>query len=65
MKYFVRAALLAASAVPALASAQSEDARNFGAREFVQQISLSPDGTQVAMIQPMPGHGAGLVAAAG
>ena len=47
MKYFVRAALFAASAMPALASAQSQDARNFGAREFVQQISLSPDGTQV------------------
>ena len=63
MKYFVRAALFAASAMPALASAQSQDARNFGAREFVQQISLSPDGTQVAMIEPMPGRGAALVVA--
>lgn len=63
MKNFVRAALLAASAVPALASAQSQDARNFGAREFVQQISLSPDGTQVAMIEPLAGRGDALVVA--
>ena len=32
----------------------------FGAREAVQQISLSPDGTHVAMIVPVRGHGAAL-----
>jgi len=63
MKNIVRGALLAASAVPALAFAQSEDARNFGAREFIQQISLSPDGSQVAMIQPISGRGDALVVA--
>jgi dienelactone hydrolase len=33
----------------------------FGAREYVQQVSLSPDGQQVAMIVPSPGRGAKLV----
>ena len=32
----------------------------FGAREAVQQMSLSPDGTHVAMIVPVRGHGAAL-----
>ncbi|HWU96197.1 MAG TPA: prolyl oligopeptidase family serine peptidase, partial [Sphingomonas sp.] len=63
MQNIVRAALLAASAMPAIALAQSEDARNFGAREFVQQISLSPDGTQVAMLEPVEGRGDALVVA--
>lgn len=63
MRDFVRGALLAASAMPALAFAQSEDARKFGARETIQQISLSPDGTQVAMLQPVAGRGDVLVVA--
>lgn len=29
----------------------------FGTREYIQQISLSPDGTKVAMIQPTNGRG--------
>ncbi|MBB4837163.1 dipeptidyl aminopeptidase/acylaminoacyl peptidase [Sphingomonas kyeonggiensis] len=63
MKNLVRAAMLAASAMPAIAYAQSEDARKFGAREFIQQISLSPDGTQVAMLQPVSGRGDALMVA--
>jgi dipeptidyl aminopeptidase/acylaminoacyl peptidase len=63
MKHIVRGALLAAAALPALAHAQSEDAKKFGAREYIQQISLSPDGTHVAMIEPLSGRGAMLVVA--
>lgn len=63
LKTIIRAALLVASAMPALASAQSQDARNFGAREFIQQISLSPDGGQVAMLEPRAGRGQVLVVA--
>lgn len=63
MKNIVRAALLAAAALPVSAFAQSADALKFGAREFIQQISLSPDGTHVAMIQPMGARGAALVVA--
>jgi dipeptidyl aminopeptidase/acylaminoacyl peptidase len=63
MKTVVRGALLVASAMPALAFAQSEDAKKFGAREFIEQISLSPDGTQVAMVEPTAGRGDALVIA--
>ncbi len=56
-------ALFATSAIPALAIAQSQDARNFGAREAVQQISLSPDGAKIATIEPLAGRGAALVVA--
>ncbi|MEP9358213.1 S9 family peptidase [Sphingomonas sp. KR3-1] len=63
MKTIVRGALLAAVAMPALAYAQSDDAKRFGAREYVQQISLSPDGKRVAMVEPINGRGAALVIA--
>ncbi len=63
MQKIIRAALLAASAVPAIAFAQSEDARKFGAREAVQRISLSPDGTKVAILEPTSGHGDALMIA--
>jgi Tol biopolymer transport system component len=33
----------------------------FGAREFVQQISLSPDGNKIAIITPVKGRGAALI----
>lgn len=52
-----RAAALAACVIPAAALAQSGDAVKFGARELVQQISLSPDGTHVAFLQPLGGRG--------
>lgn len=35
-------------------------AQAFGAREYVQQISLSPDGTKIAYIAPSKGRGATL-----
>ncbi len=35
----------------------AQAAARFGAREFVEQISLSPDGTKIAVIQPTAGHG--------
>ena len=38
-----------------------ELAKAFGAREAVQQISLSPDGSRIAMIVPAKGRGAALV----
>ena len=63
MKYFTRAALLAATVLPVAAFAQSKDATRFGAREYIQQISLSPDGTHIAMIEPVAGRGAALVIA--
>lgn len=39
----------------------SDLAAAFGAREYIEQISLSPDGTKVAMIQPLKGRGSALV----
>ncbi|WP_084251057.1 alpha/beta hydrolase family protein [Sphingomonas pruni] len=36
-------------------------AEAFGAREAVRQISLSPDGTKAAIIQPTKGHGSALM----
>lgn len=43
------------------AAAQSVEAAKFGARETVQQISLSPDGTHIAVVQPTGGRGAELM----
>ena len=37
-----------------------DPARAFGARESIRQISLSPDGTKIAIIAPTPGRGAAL-----
>ncbi len=62
----VRAALLAAVVMPVTAmpaAAQSKDAARFGSRELVQQISLSPDGSHVAMIEPVQGRGSAVVVA--
>ncbi|WP_296613935.1 S9 family peptidase [Sphingomonas sp.] len=36
-------------------------AETFGTREAVRQISLSPDGTKAAIIQPTKGHGSALM----
>lgn len=63
MKKLVRAMLLATALLPAAAMAQSKDAAKFGNREYIQQISLSPDGTHVAMIEPVVGRGSALVVA--
>jgi len=57
---FVRlgAALLAASCLSAPASAQADLAAKFGARETIQQISVSPDGERIVFIQPSGDRGA-------
>lgn len=56
--------MLAASAAlasfPVLADTPAETAAAFGARQAVQDISLSPDGTQIAFIVPTAGQGAEL-----
>lgn len=41
---------------PLSASEAEEDAKRFGARASVLDISLSPDGTKLAWIAPGPGH---------
>jgi dipeptidyl aminopeptidase/acylaminoacyl peptidase len=43
------------------AMAADETAAAFGMREYVQQISLSPDGKQAAMVTPAAGRGGQLV----
>ncbi len=55
-------ALLAAPA-SAAADTAAEAAAKFGARETIQQISLSPDGKRVAFIQPAGPRGARLFVA--
>lgn len=50
VKVWTAAAVLALCAVPA--AAQSVDAKRFGVREQVEQISLSPDGTKVVYLGP-------------
>ena len=53
--------LQAAAAEDAPAKSGADLATVFGAREYIQQISLSPDGTKVAMIQPVGDRGAALM----
>jgi len=45
------------------AAAQTSQAAQFGAREAVRQISLSPDGNHLAVVQPDEGRGAVLMIA--
>jgi dipeptidyl aminopeptidase/acylaminoacyl peptidase len=52
---------LQAGAQDAPAKAGGDLAAAFGARESIQQISLSPDGTKFAMIEPAKGSGAVLM----
>lgn len=58
---FVTAFAFFCLAIGGPAVAAESTAAAFGAREYVQQVSLSPDGHQVAMIVPSPGRGAKLV----
>ena len=59
MKHWVYLACLSA-AVPA--AAQNFDAaRAFGAREAVEQASLSPDGTKLAYLAPIAGQGSAVL----
>lgn len=46
----------AAFTSPVMASEAEEDAKRFGARSSVLDISLSPSGTKLAWIAPGPGH---------
>jgi acetyl esterase/lipase len=55
--------VLAAVARPSVAEDVQDVAKAFGARESVQNMSLSPDGTKVAYIASMPGRGAGVLIA--
>jgi dipeptidyl aminopeptidase/acylaminoacyl peptidase len=55
------AAFLWAATAHAAQAAPSENARLFGAREFVQHVSLSPDGRQLAYIIPAAGQGTRVV----
>ena len=50
-----------AAAQDAPAKSANDLAGAFGAREAVRQISLSPDGTKVAIIQPTKGRGSALM----
>jgi len=63
LKIGILVALLATTAglaAQAAAGAPSEAAVHFGAREYVQQISLSPDGRTVAFIEPADARGSAL-----
>jgi len=51
----------AAAAQEAPTKPGTDLATAFGTREYIQQISLSPDGTKVAMVQPIKGRGLALV----
>ena len=63
MRHTIMAALLCGAAIVPTAAEPSKEAKAFGAREFIQDISLSPDGAKVAMIQPDGTRGAVLVIA--
>jgi dienelactone hydrolase len=62
MKYVRGLALLLACS-SGLAFAQNENAKKFGARESIEDISLSPNGKQVAYLQPIAGRGTALYVA--
>lgn len=49
--------------VATAAQATSDAAKRFGAREDVQQVSLSPDGKRVAILSATPGRGMALMIA--
>ena len=59
MKHWVYLACLSA-AVPAVAQ-NFDAARAFGAREAVEQASLSPDGTKLAYLAPIAGQGSAVL----
>lgn len=53
----LKLALLVSTCAAYPASGQSETAQKFGARESVEDISLSPNGQQVAWLEPIAGRG--------
>ncbi|MGB3847773.1 S9 family peptidase [Sphingopyxis sp. YF1] len=60
-KWILAGALVALEAVPA--TAQTDNAALYGARESIGDISMSPDGTQLAFIQPARNRGSVLFVA--
>lgn len=64
MRRLILAAVCAASAaVPAAAQDAAATAHAFGAREYIRQISLSPDGQRVAIVIPVGPRGTGVMVA--
>lgn len=61
VKWLAGAALSAPLCIALPAQAQSADAQHFGAREAVQQASLSPDGQRIAIIAPIEGAGSAVL----
>lgn len=60
----VRLALFAFALISVKASGSGKDlAQAFGSRESIEDISLSPDGGQVAYLGPLTGQGSGLYVA--
>lgn len=55
MRWMAIGALVLASVAATPAAAQSVEAKRFGAREGVEQISLSPDGNRVVFLTPADG----------
>jgi len=53
----IATALAGIATAPAMAQDAATLAKAFGTREAIQQISLSPDGTRVAVVAPMQGRG--------
>jgi Tol biopolymer transport system component len=59
----VGGAMVLQAAEPPAAAAAADQAAAFGAREAVQQISLSPSGTKVAFVAPGQGRATALFVA--
>jgi dienelactone hydrolase len=60
LKGLVSVAICAAWVQAAVAAPPTDLAAAFGARESVREISLSPDGKQIAFSAPLDGQGSGL-----
>jgi dipeptidyl aminopeptidase/acylaminoacyl peptidase len=63
MKRGILAFMAMAASFASQAGAASDAATRFGAREDLQQISISPDGSHIAYITPTTGRAAALVVA--
>lgn len=63
MRRITVAALLSGVIAVPVTAEPSKQAKAFGAREFIQDISLSPDGKRVAIVEPDAGRGARLIVA--
>ncbi|RJF91546.1 alpha/beta hydrolase family protein [Sphingomonas cavernae] len=63
MHRFVAALFAATMLVPVAQAQEGDAAALFGAREYVEDVSLSPDGRRIAFIVPAPGRGSTLYTA--